>query len=53
MITLGESTTASSKRDGSISPSMARSKSFKIVLFDKSYWQLSAKPKSDDVTMES
>ncbi len=47
MMTFGDSTTASSNSEGSISPSMARSKSFTMVRLDKSYWQFKARPKSE------
>lgn len=51
--TLGESTMTSSDRPVWISPCIPRSTSFATVLLVKSYWHVTARPRSDDVTMVS
>lgn len=53
MATFGESTITSSDSAGSMSPVMPKSTSLETVLFVRSYWHVTAKPKSDDVTIVS
>lgn len=51
--TLGESTMTSSDSAGWMSPWIPRSTSLDTVLLVRSYWQVTASPRSEDVTMVS
>lgn len=53
MATLGESTMTSSDRPVWMSPWIPRSTSLATVLLVRSYWQVTAKPRSEDVTIVS